>query len=121
MTFDTVTNYVTAPDENGCEILSSYNDGDTVPFCGCFESTDVPGCYFQFIPASGFTKLVPVGASAVDKGKPDDEDNFCEGKVEKKCRGKCVWTEGATRMVSLAKNLHLKNYTYKLDEQYISR
>ena len=61
--------------------------------------------YLTFITADDFTKLVNApgfakagGASAVEKGKPDEEDNFCEGfKNEEQCGkksgGACVWKE----------------------------
>ena len=78
---------------------------EAVPVCDCFESTVAPGCYLQLITANAFTKLVnaPGFAKAgfamdVEKGKPDEEDHFCEGfKNEKQCGkksgGACVWKE----------------------------
>ena len=94
MPFDTfIAPSITTPDENGCEIL-----GEAAPLCDCYESSAAPGCHFQFITANDFTKLVPGGASAVEKGKPDEEENICEGfnnknKCVKKSDGACVWKE----------------------------
>ena len=92
----TVLKSITAPDENGCDILSSLDEAA----CDCSESTSAPGCHFKSITANDFTKLVnaPGFAMDVDGGKPDDEDNFCEGfKNEKQCGkksgGACVWKE----------------------------
>ena len=92
-----ITSITTTPDENGCDIQSSDNL-NPIPLCDCYESGAAPGCHFQFITADDFTKLVPGGASAVEKGKPDEEDNFCEGfQNEKQCgkksAGACVWKE----------------------------
>ena len=100
MTMEIITAFITAPDENGCDVYSSYNLGEPAPICGCFESDAAPGCYFQFITADDFTKFVdaPGFSKADDGGKPEEEDDFCGGfKNEKQCEKKggdgCLWGE----------------------------
>ena len=100
MTMEIITAFITAPDENGCDVYSSFNLGEPAPICGCFESDAAPGCYFQFITADDFTKFVdaPGFSKADDGGKPEEEDDFCGGfKNEKQCEKKggdgCLWGE----------------------------
>ena len=100
MTMEIITAFITAPDENGCDVLSSFNLGEPAPNCGCFESDAAPGCYFQYITADDFTKFVDApGFSKVDDGgKPEEEDDFCGGfKNAKQCEKKggdgCFWGE----------------------------
>jgi len=100
MTMEIITAFITAPDENGCDVYSSFNLGEPAPICGCFESDAAPGCYFQFITADDFTKFVdaPGFSKADDGGKPEEEDDFCGGfKNAKQCEKKggsgCFWGE----------------------------
>ena len=93
MTMEDITVFITAPDENGCDVSSSFNGRDPAPICGCFASNAAPGCYFQLNTANDFTELV----NAPGFG-PDEEDDFCGSfKNAKQCEKKggdgCLWGE----------------------------